>query len=48
MTNFLKCLNFKKDECIARKGEPVDFFGIILHGKLRVGKSKTLAQIQLN
>ena len=42
----MRVVNFAKGDCIAAKGEPVDFFGFVAYGKLRVGKNPELTPEQ--
>ena len=38
----LKIVTFKKGEKLAAKGEPLDYFGILLYGSLRIGEAAKL------
>ena len=45
--NVLKVLQFKKGDCIAMKDEPLDIFGMVLFGELRIGKAQGLGKEQI-
>ena len=42
MMGVLRVVKFGASDCICQIGEPVDFFGFVAYGELRVGKTKKL------